>query len=63
MHGALKKIVSNRDAKFTSNFWKELFAGLGRELAFSITYHPQTNGQTKRVNRILEDTLRMYVVH
>ena len=39
LHGFLKKIVSDRDAKFTSKFWKELFVGLGIELALSITYH------------------------
>ena len=58
-----KKIVSDRDAKFTSKFWKELFAGLGTELAFRTTYHSQIYGQTERVNRILEDMLRMYVMH
>jgi len=63
LHEVLKKIVLEKDAKFTSKFWKELFAGLGIELAFSATYHPQKNGQTKRVNRILEDMLRMYVMH
>ena len=59
----LNKIVSDGDAKFTSKFWKELFAGIGTELAFSTTYHPQKNGQTKRVNKILEDMLRMYMMY
>lgn len=40
LHGVPKKIISNRDVKFTSNIWKELFVGLGIELAFSTTYHP-----------------------
>jgi len=40
LHGVPKKIVLDMDAKFTSNFWKKLFAGLGTELAFSTTYHP-----------------------
>jgi len=40
LHGVPKKIISYRDAKFTSKFWKELFTGLGRELDFSTTYHP-----------------------
>jgi len=44
LHGVLKKIVSHRDAKFTSKFLKELFVGLVTELAFSTTYYPQTYG-------------------
>ena len=63
VHGAPKKIVSDKDVKFTSKLWKELFVGLGIELAFSTTYHLQTDGQIERVNRILEDLLRMYVMH
>ena len=55
--------MSDRDAKFTSRFWKELFIGLGIDLGFIIAYHPQINGQTERVNKILEDMLRMYVMH
>jgi hypothetical protein len=51
------------DAKFTSNFWKCLFTGLETQLIFSMAYHPQTVGQTKRVNRVLEDMLRMHVMH
>jgi hypothetical protein len=63
LHGMPKKIISDRDAKFTSNFWKSLFAGFGTQLAFNTTYHPQIDGKTKRVNRVLEDMLRMYVMH
>ena len=63
LHGVLKKIVLDKDAKFTSKFWKELFTGLGIELAFSTSYHPNTDGQIKRVNKILEDMLRMYMMH
>jgi len=63
LHGFPKKIVSDRDAKFTSRFWNELFVGLGTELTFNTTYHPQTDGQTEGVNNILEDMLRMYVMH
>ena len=39
LHGVPKNIVSDKDSKFTSKFWKELFAGLGIELAFSTTYY------------------------
>ena len=62
LHGIPRKIVSNRDTKFTSNFWRGLFKGFGTNLNFSTSYHPQTNGKTERANRIIEDMLRMYVM-
>ena len=62
LHGILKAIVSDRDSKFTSNFWKGLFEGFGTSLNMSTTYHPQTDGQTERVNQVIEDMLRMYVM-
>jgi len=62
-HGVLRNTMSDRDVKLTSKFWKELFAGFGMEFAFSTNYHPQTYGETKRVNRIFKDMLRMYVMH
>ena len=62
LHGVQKVIVSYRDAKFTCKFQKSLFKGLGTQWNFSNTYHPQTDGQTKRVNQVLEDMLRMYVM-
>ena len=40
LHGILKYIMSERDAKFTSNFWKGLFEGFGTSLNMSTTYHP-----------------------
>ena len=63
LHGMPKEIVSNKDTKFTSNFWKSLMAGLETKLLFNTTYHPQTDGKTERVNQILEDMLRMHVMH
>ena len=63
LHGVPKTIMSDRDAKLTSKFWKEIFVGLGTKFAFSTTYHPQIDGHIERVNRILEDMLRMYVMH
>ena len=62
LHGVSKAIVPDRDAKFIGNFWKALFKGLGTELNFSTAYHPQTNEKTERVNQVLEDMLRMYVM-
>jgi hypothetical protein len=54
--------VSNKDPKFKSNFWKGLFKGFGTNLNFSIAYHPESDGQKKRVNQVIEDMLRMYVM-
>jgi hypothetical protein len=62
LHEIPKMIVSDRDPKFTSNFWKGLFKGFGMNLNFSTSYHPESDGQTERVNRVIEDMLRMYVM-
>ena len=60
-HGLPKSLVTDRDSRFTSNFWRALFKACGTELAMSTAYHPQTDGQTERMNRTLEDALRAYV--
>jgi hypothetical protein len=56
LHG-VPKSVSDRGTQFTSHFWKQLHESLGTRLEFSTTFHPQTDGQTERVNQILEDML------
>jgi hypothetical protein len=61
MHVIPKMVISDRDVKFTSTFWKELFAGLNTNLNFITSYCPQTDGQTERANQIVEDMVWMYV--
>jgi hypothetical protein len=63
LHGMPREIVSDIDTKFTSNFWKSLMASFETKLLFNIAFFLQTDGQTKRVNQILEDMLRMHVMH
>jgi hypothetical protein len=46
MHSIPKTIMSNRDPKFTSDFWKGLFKGFRTNLNFNITYHPEFDGKT-----------------
>ena len=62
LHGVPKKIVSDRDTQFTSHFWKKLHESMDTKLNFSLAYHPQTDGQTKRTNQILEDMSRAYAL-
>jgi hypothetical protein len=49
-HGLPKKIISDKDSRFTSRFWTSLESALGTKLNLSKTYHPETDGKTERVN-------------
>jgi hypothetical protein len=62
LHGVLKMIISDRGSQFVARFWEQLHASLGTHFICSSTYHPQTDGQTERVNQILEDMLRACVM-
>jgi len=60
-HGLPTVLVSDRDPRFTSHFWRTLFKLCGTKLSMSSAYHAQTDGQTERANRTLEEALRAYV--
>jgi transposase InsO family protein len=62
LHGVPKKIISDRGSQFTSKFWENLHESMDTKLNFSSAYHPQTDGQTKRTNQILEDMLIAYTL-
>jgi hypothetical protein len=62
LHGIPKNIISDRDSRFTSRFWTSLQSLVGTQLNLSITYHLETDGKTKRVNKVMEDMIRMYVM-
>ncbi|WVZ59022.1 hypothetical protein U9M48_009232 [Paspalum notatum var. saurae] len=62
LHGVPSRIVSDRGTQFISKFWKSLHEALGTNLDFSSVYHPQTDGQTERVNQVMEDMLRACVL-
>ena len=58
LHGLPSSIVSDRDSKFTSQWWKELHRTLGAKLLMSTSFHPQTDGQTERMNKNIGQILR-----
>jgi transposase InsO family protein len=63
LHGIPRTIISNRGTQFVALFWEQLQKSLGTIVIRSSAYHPQTDGQTERVNQILEDMLRACVIH
>jgi hypothetical protein len=63
LHGLPSSIVSDRDSKFTSKWWRELHKTLGTKLLMSTSFHPQTDGQTERANRSVGQIFRTVVRH
>ncbi|GJX19244.1 putative reverse transcriptase domain-containing protein [Tanacetum coccineum] len=61
-HGVPISIISDRDNKFASRFWRSLQGALGTQLDMSTAYHPQTDGQSERTIQTLEDMLRACVI-
>jgi hypothetical protein len=60
LHGMPESIVSDRDPRFHAAFWRSLFQQCGTQLLMSTAAHPESDGQTERVNRVLGDILRSY---
>ena len=60
-HGCPESFVTDRDCRFVSNFWSSFTKILGTERHMSTAYHPRSDGQTERMNRLLEEILRHYV--
>jgi hypothetical protein len=62
LHRVPKMIISDRGSQFDTRFWKQLHASLGTHLIHYLANHPQTDGQTERVNQILKDILRTCIL-
>ena len=60
LHGMPSTIISDRDPVFTSRFWRRLLQLCGIHANRSTAFHPQTDGQTERLNSVLEQYLRIY---
>ena len=60
LHGLPRDVVSDRDPRFTAEFWQAVFRHLGTQLSMSTADHPETDGQTERTNRVLLEILRGY---
>ena len=62
LHGVPVSIVSDRDPRFTTHFWKSFKKAMGTRLTMNTTFHPQTDGQSERTIQVLEDMLRACVL-
>ena len=62
LHGVPVSIVSDRDPKFTTHFWKSFQGAMGTKLMMSTAFHPQMDGQSERTIQLLEDMLRACIL-
>ena len=62
LHGVLVSIVSDRDPRFMAHFWNSFQKAMGTHMTMSITFHPQTGGQSEMTIKVLEDMLRACVL-
>jgi hypothetical protein len=62
LHGVPKTIISDRGLQLVTRFWEQLHTSLETHMIHSSAYHPQVDGQTERVNQIIEDMPRAYVM-
>ena len=60
-HGLPDVIIGDRDTRWSSAFWTTVFKSLGTKVKLTTAYHPQTDGQSERANRTMEEILRCYV--
>ena len=61
LHGIPSVLISDRDPRFTSKFWRELWRLLGTDLRMGSGFHPESSGQVEKFNQLLEQTLRCAV--
>ena len=62
LHGVLVSIISDKDHRFKTHFWKNIQKAMGTQLTMSTEFHPQTDGQSERTIQVLEDMLRACVL-
>ena len=63
LHGMPEIIISDRDRRFTSRFWKALMECLGTQLKLSTAFHPQTDGLAERYNRTIQEMIRSFLTY